>query len=106
MIDSEEQLQRLASEYVLGTLALAERAEVEQRLPRDAALPTGAVASAASSSRFSASQIILAPTAPSRPKAIQWSTASTKPAAATPRAKPIRGVIASTTPNTRPDRRA
>lgn len=34
----EDELQRLASEYVLGTLELAERTEVEQRLPRDAAL--------------------------------------------------------------------
>ena len=36
-IDDEE-LQRLASEYVLGTLEAPERSEVEQRLPRDAAL--------------------------------------------------------------------
>lgn len=34
----EDELQRLASEYVLGTLELAERVEVEQRFPRDAAL--------------------------------------------------------------------
>ena len=34
----DDELQRLASEYVLGTLALAERGGVEQRLPRDAAL--------------------------------------------------------------------
>ncbi|MEG0886256.1 MAG: RNA polymerase subunit sigma-70, partial [Janthinobacterium sp.] len=38
MIDSDEELQRLAGEYVLGTLALAERAAVEQRLPREPAL--------------------------------------------------------------------
>ncbi|MGK5013307.1 anti-sigma factor [Janthinobacterium sp. MDB2-8] len=38
MINSDEQLQRLASEYVLGTLEQAERAEVEQRLPREPAL--------------------------------------------------------------------
>ena len=38
MIDSDEQLQRLASEYVLGTLELTERNEVEQRLPREPAL--------------------------------------------------------------------
>ncbi len=37
-IHEDDELQRLASEYVLGTLALAERVEVEQRLPRDAAL--------------------------------------------------------------------
>ena len=38
MIDSDEQLQRLADEYVLGTLSMAERAEVEQRLLREPAL--------------------------------------------------------------------
>ena len=38
MMHSDEELQRLASEYVLGTLALAERAEVEQRLPREPGL--------------------------------------------------------------------
>ncbi|MEG1055296.1 MAG: gluconate 2-dehydrogenase subunit 3 family protein, partial [Janthinobacterium sp.] len=38
MIDSDEELQRLAGEYVLGTLELAERAAVEQRLPREPAL--------------------------------------------------------------------
>ncbi|MGK5026675.1 anti-sigma factor [Janthinobacterium sp. RB2R34] len=36
-IDDDE-LQRLASEYVLGTLEAPERSAVEQRLPRDAAL--------------------------------------------------------------------
>lgn len=35
---NEEELQRLASEYVLGTLAAQERAEVEQRLATDAPL--------------------------------------------------------------------
>ena len=35
---NDEELQRLASEYVLGTLESGERAEVEQRLPRDALL--------------------------------------------------------------------
>ncbi|MFM2087923.1 MAG: hypothetical protein RLZZ237_2792 [Pseudomonadota bacterium] len=35
---SNEELQRLAGEYVLGTLSLDERAEVEQRLPREPAL--------------------------------------------------------------------
>ncbi|OYO32226.1 anti-sigma factor [Janthinobacterium sp. PC23-8] len=35
---NEEELQRLASEYVLGTLAAQERAEVEQRLATDAQL--------------------------------------------------------------------
>ncbi|APA70165.1 anti-sigma factor [Janthinobacterium sp. 1_2014MBL_MicDiv] len=34
----EDELQRLAGEYVLGTLELAKRSAVEQRLPRDAAL--------------------------------------------------------------------
>ena len=38
MINSDEELHRLASEYVLGTLELTERNEVEQRLPHDAAL--------------------------------------------------------------------
>ena len=38
MMNSDEELQRLASQYVLGTLELAERAEVEQRLPREPAL--------------------------------------------------------------------
>ena len=35
---NDEELQALAGEYVLGTLPLAERAQVEQRLPNDAAL--------------------------------------------------------------------
>ncbi len=35
---SDDELQRLASEYVLGTLAAQERAEVEQRLATDAQL--------------------------------------------------------------------
>lgn len=35
---NDDELQRLASEYVLGTLTAPERADVEQRLPRDALL--------------------------------------------------------------------
>lgn len=35
---NDDELQALAGEYVLGTLPLAERAQVEQRLPNDAAL--------------------------------------------------------------------
>jgi anti-sigma-K factor RskA len=35
---NDEELQALAGEYVLGTLPLAERAQVEQRLPTDGAL--------------------------------------------------------------------
>lgn len=35
---NDEELQALAGEYVLGTLALAERAQLEQRLPTDGAL--------------------------------------------------------------------
>lgn len=35
---NDDELQRLASEYVLGTLTAQERADVEQRLPRDTLL--------------------------------------------------------------------
>lgn len=38
MTMSTDDLQQLASAYVLGTLSLAERVEVEQRLPREPAL--------------------------------------------------------------------
>ena len=37
---NDDELQALAGEYVLGTLPLAERAQLEQRLPNDAALRT------------------------------------------------------------------
>lgn len=37
-MDNDDELQRLASEYVLGTLESAERAQVEQRLAREPAL--------------------------------------------------------------------
>ena len=38
MNESDDELQQLAGEYVLGTLSAAQRKEVEQRLSREEAL--------------------------------------------------------------------